>query len=399
MFGPFRLTNPLSGGLLWKIPWRLSRHQKYRQRERLRHVDTVVGTIDTALRRMGQSMKKVERWKMEMPTEAEMLPKDKYTVFDRKVKRYRKGIHKILDLLKANTITVETYAQSVLGHIRDRDHIVKAWAHLGKTTTTEFTITNSGPPTTNPHDPSRTPGGSSSGSAAAVADMQIPLALGIQTGGSVIRPAAYCGTFAMKPTYNAISTLGQKIVSSTFDTIGFFARSIEDLQLLADVFSLCDDQSPGKVYLDDISVALVKTPMWSHAGPGTIHAMQKTAAILQNHGVRVEEMSLPDDFGNADTLTRLQNAIIDNETALAFREEYRSHKGDLNVSIQSLVENHSEHTDKEKKMALDKLAHLRTLFDTIATKYSVIIAPSAVNEAPVGLGDMGSPVFNTMWTI
>ncbi|OWY46111.1 mitochondrial ribosomal protein subunit L31 [Alternaria alternata] len=93
MFGPFRLTNPLSGGLLWKIPWRLSRHQKYRHRERLRHVDSVVGTLDTALRRMGQSMKKVERWKMEMPTEQEMLPKDKYTVFDRKVKRYRKGIH------------------------------------------------------------------------------------------------------------------------------------------------------------------------------------------------------------------------------------------------------------------------------------------------------------------
>ncbi|KAH7377644.1 mitochondrial ribosomal protein subunit L31 [Pyrenochaeta sp. MPI-SDFR-AT-0127] len=93
MFGPFRLTNPLSGGLLWKTPWRLSRHQKYRQRERLRHVDTVVSTLDNALRRLGQSMKKVERWKMEMPTEEEMLPKDKYTVFDRKVKRYRKGIH------------------------------------------------------------------------------------------------------------------------------------------------------------------------------------------------------------------------------------------------------------------------------------------------------------------
>ncbi|KAI4713882.1 hypothetical protein J4E89_001331 [Alternaria sp. Ai002NY15] len=180
MFGPFRLTNPLSGGLLWKIPWRLSRHQKYRQRERLRHVDTVVGTIDTALRRMGQSMKKVERWKMEMPTEAEMLPKDKYTVFDRKVKRYRKGIHRkdseilvvgrnimlaiadisqryqngresvndstlrvsrqttpgttvalqVLELLKANTITVQAYAQSLLDRIHDRDDIVKAWAHL-----------------------------------------------------------------------------------------------------------------------------------------------------------------------------------------------------------------------------------------------------------------------------
>lgn len=76
-----------------KVPWRLSRHQKYRHRERLRHVDSVVSTLDTALRRMGQSMKKVERWKTEMPTEEEMLPKDKYTVFDRKVKRYRKGIH------------------------------------------------------------------------------------------------------------------------------------------------------------------------------------------------------------------------------------------------------------------------------------------------------------------
>ena len=76
-----------------KIPWRLSRHQKYRQRERLRHVDTVIATLDNALARQGKSMKKVERWKMEMPIEQEMLPKDKYTVFDRKVKRYRKGIH------------------------------------------------------------------------------------------------------------------------------------------------------------------------------------------------------------------------------------------------------------------------------------------------------------------
>ncbi|KAI4676810.1 uncharacterized protein J4E84_009405 [Alternaria hordeiaustralica] len=401
MFGPFRLTNPLSGGLLWKIPWRLSRHQKYRQRERLRHVDTVVGTIDNALRRMGQSMKKVERWKMEMPTEAEMLPKDKYTVFDRKVKRYRKGIHmEALELLKANAITVETYAQSLLDRIRDRDDIVKAWAHLGKTTTTEFTITNSGPPTTNPHDPSRTPGGSSCGSAAAVVDMQIPLALGVQTGGSIIRPAAFCGTFAMKPTYNAISTSGQRIVSSTFDTIGFFARSIADLQLLADVFSLPDDEHPKKVCLGDISVALVKTPMWSHAGPGTIHAMQKTAVILQNHGVQVEEVSLPDVFGDADTLTRSQNAIIDAEAALAFREEYRSHKGDLDISIRNLVENHSKHAEAEKKKreALDKLAHLRTAFDATAAKYPVIIAPSAVDEAPMGLGDMGSPVFNTLWT-
>ncbi|KAF2714461.1 mitochondrial ribosomal protein subunit L31 [Pleomassaria siparia CBS 279.74] len=95
MFGPFRLTNSLMGGLLWKIPWRLSRHQKYRHRERLRKVDSTIATLSAALARQGQTMKKVERWKVEMPTEQEMLPKDKYTVFDRKVKRYRKGIHKV----------------------------------------------------------------------------------------------------------------------------------------------------------------------------------------------------------------------------------------------------------------------------------------------------------------
>ncbi|KAL2017311.1 hypothetical protein VTK56DRAFT_2334 [Thermocarpiscus australiensis] len=95
MFGPFRITNALSGGLLWKIPWRLSPTQKYRQRKRLRAVDKVVETLSTALAKKGETLKSLERWKAEMPTEAEMLPKDKYTMFDRKAKRYRKGIHKL----------------------------------------------------------------------------------------------------------------------------------------------------------------------------------------------------------------------------------------------------------------------------------------------------------------
>lgn len=93
MFGPFRVTSPLSGGLLWKIPWRLSKFQKRRQRLRLRAVDTVVETLDAALSKKGMTVAAVEHWKSEMPTEAEMLPRDKYTMFDRKEKRYRKGIH------------------------------------------------------------------------------------------------------------------------------------------------------------------------------------------------------------------------------------------------------------------------------------------------------------------
>ncbi|KAI1105928.1 mitochondrial 54S ribosomal protein YmL31 [Jackrogersella minutella] len=95
MFGAFRPTNALFGGLLWKIPWRLSKFQKARQRKRLRSVDAVVATIETALARKGETLKALDTWKETMPTEAEMLPKDKYTIFDRKVKRYRKGIHKL----------------------------------------------------------------------------------------------------------------------------------------------------------------------------------------------------------------------------------------------------------------------------------------------------------------
>lgn len=93
MFGAFRFTNPLSSGLLWKTPWRLSKFQKRRQRLRLRAVDSVVATLDSALAKKGETTKSVERWKAEMPKEEEMRPKDKYTIFDRKEKRYRKGIH------------------------------------------------------------------------------------------------------------------------------------------------------------------------------------------------------------------------------------------------------------------------------------------------------------------
>ncbi|KAL9614328.1 MAG: hypothetical protein Q9167_001211 [Letrouitia subvulpina] len=93
MLGPFKPTSALSGGLLWKIPWRLSKTQKARHRQRLRAVDNVVATLDNALKKQGSSLKELERWKTEMPTEDEMRPKDKYTIFDRKEKKYRKGIH------------------------------------------------------------------------------------------------------------------------------------------------------------------------------------------------------------------------------------------------------------------------------------------------------------------
>ena len=269
----------------------------------------------------------------------------------------------------------------------------------GKTTTTGFTVTNSGPETTHPHDPARTPGGSSCGSAAAVADFQVPLSLGGQTGGSLIRPASFTGVFAMKPTHNAISTEGQKTFSPTFDTFGFMARSIQDLQVVADVFCLQDDEVPKDVALTEVSVALVKTPMWHRAGPGTIAAMRKAITILEHSGVRVEEVSFPTAFGDEETIRRRQKVIMSGEAQVSFLREYRVDKMKLDPTIRDLVENGTGISHGEKLRALDEYANMRAIADSLASTHSVIITPSAVDEAPLGLEDMGSATFNTLWTV
>ncbi|KAL2687751.1 hypothetical protein Neosp_005315 [[Neocosmospora] mangrovei] len=348
---------------------------------------------------------------------------------------YKLTATQVLELLKNNTITVEEYARSLLDRIEENDGIVKAWAYLdpdlvlsqaraldqipedqrgplhglaigvkdvmdtkGKTTTTEFAVTNSGPETTNPHDPNRTPGGSSCGSAAAVADFQVTLSLGAQTGGSLIRPASYTGVFAMKPTFNAISTAGSKPISPTFDTLGFFARSIEDLQLLADVFALHDDEPPRDIPLDKISVALIETHMWSSVGPGTVSAMKQAAATLQKNNVQVEQISLHPEVGDVEAFSRIQNVITQGEAQVSFLKEYQVDKANLAVEIQEIVENTSNYTHQEMTEACTTYSKMRDMVNRVAEHYTVILTPSAVDEAPLGLDDMGSPTFNTLWT-
>ncbi|KAG9193324.1 hypothetical protein G6011_03359 [Alternaria panax] len=152
----------------------------------------------------------------------------------------------------------------------------------------------------------------------------------------------------MKPTYNAISTEGQKGFPTTFDTIGFFARSVGDVQLLADVFGIDDDRPPDKPSLEDTSIVIVKTPMWSHAGPGTIEAMQRTSEMLRKHGVKVEEVSLPAGIGDADTLDRSQRAVMNAEAKVAFLKECRMDKDNLAPSTRRRVESKSEYANEEK---------------------------------------------------
>jgi Asp-tRNA(Asn)/Glu-tRNA(Gln) amidotransferase A subunit family amidase len=271
----------------------------------------------------------------------------------------------------------------------------------GKTTTTEFTILNSGPATTNPHDPARTPGGSSAGSAAAVSDFQVPIACGTQTGGSVIRPAAYTGTFAMDPSFNTVSGQGVKDVSLELDSFGYFARSIEDLQLVTDVFDIVADRPVTQIPLQEAKVGVVKSPFWNSAGPGTIAAMERAAQILRSHGVTVEDVDFPSPFNDVALLKDMFKTVLTVEVHTSLWKEYLmdTTTTQLSPEIRGLVENANTIPREEVRRAYDGWAALRSAFHDMATKYDVLVTPSAADEAPVGLGDMGDAQFNFVWTV
>ncbi|KAJ8123921.1 hypothetical protein ONZ43_g238 [Nemania bipapillata] len=299
----------------------------------------------------------------------------------------------VRDLLNNNSLTVEDYARSLLDRIRERDGTIKAWAYLD----TAFVLNQARALDQIPQDQR----GPLHGLAIGIKDImntKVPLSLGAQTGGSIIRPASFTGVFAMKPTHEAISTEGQKMFAPTFDTFGFFARSVGDLQLLADVFALKDDEPPQEVPLDQVSVALVKTPMWESAGPGTVSAMNEAEKVLTSCGVHVEEVSFPPEVANVEELKRIQKVITVGEAEVAFLREYRVNKTGLAPEICDIVENVSNYTKREQVQASDTYANMRRIINNLADKYSVILTPSAIDEAPLGLGNMGSATFNTLWT-
>ncbi|KAI1445854.1 amidase [Annulohypoxylon stygium] len=267
---------------------------------------------------------------------------------------------------------------------------------LGKSTTTEFASITTGPKTRNPHDVTRTPGGSSSGSAAAVGDFQAPIGLGTQTGGSTIRPGSFNGVYAFKPTWNSISREGLKVYSLILDTIGFFSRSVDDLQLLADVFELDDDVSPRNDFsIKGSKFAVLKTMVWPQAGPGTIAALEAGAKLLRHHGAEVEEIELPPEF---DKLPEWHGVVLRTDGRATFLPEYRISKDKLAPMLVGHVENEFNISRAAQLEAFDGIASLRPKIDKIASKYAAILTPSVVDEASVGRETTGSPVFNAIWT-
>ena len=266
---------------------------------------------------------------------------------------------------------------------------------LGKTDTVEFASIGRTALTRNPHDPERTPGGSSSGSAAAVADYMTPLALSTQTGGSTIRPASFCGVFAMKPTFGLVSPEGMKVYAPSLDTLGWMARSVSDLALLARVYGVIDDHALAPIELNELHIGYYQTPLWDQIEPAAREALKNTVSLLKKGGAKVDKIEGTPQFAK---LTDAQNTVMHHEGRAAYLSEYRSSHALLHDNLRAEVENHLALTPDQIRRAYDLMGICRAQLDQIFEGYDAWLVPSAPGEAPLGLSSTGLSTFNRMWT-
>jgi len=266
---------------------------------------------------------------------------------------------------------------------------------LGKTDTHEFAAAGRLPATRNPHDLRCTAGGSSSGSGAAVADHMVPLALGTQTGGSTIRPAAFCGIFGMKPSFAETSFEGARTFSPTLDTLGWFARSVEDLALVADALGVLRDGWCRRESVAGLRIALCRTPMWSQAEPPAQDVLLESADKLRRTGAVVEDLDLGTPF---DQLNTWHDVVMQGDGRAAFLDLYVAYPELLHDEFKAKVENRLGITPRQLLEARDAIAASRPVFDALAAPYDAVLTPSAPGEAPQSLETTGMATFSRIWT-
>jgi Asp-tRNA(Asn)/Glu-tRNA(Gln) amidotransferase A subunit family amidase len=264
---------------------------------------------------------------------------------------------------------------------------------LGKTDTTEFAGTGRLAATRNPHDLSRTPGGSSSGSAAAVADFHVPLALGTQTGGSLIRPGSYCGIYAMKPTWNTVSAEGVKLGSTTLDTVGWYGRSVADLALVADAFALGDDAVSDFTTLEGARIAIHPTPHTVESS--SRDALEMMTRRLQAAGARTVQLELAEIVSPLQGLWEVV-ARLEGRSALLNLERSQPHL--LHKEFVDRVNNVAGFTRTNLVDAYDTAARCRVRFDQIAREFDAVLTLSAPGEAPRAR-TQGDNTLNRDWTL
>ena len=277
---------------------------------------------------------------------------------------------------------------------------------MGKTVTTELAVYAPNK-TRNPHNPEHTPGGSSSGSAAAVAAGMVPLAIGTQTNGSVIRPAAYCGVYGYKPTHGLISRSGILAQSRPLDTVGVMARTLEDLALLAEPLMAYDARDPdlrprARPQLLDVLqqeppvppvLGFVRTPVWEQVEAATQEAF---AELVEALGDRVEEVRLPPVFNDA---VDVHGTIMHADLAKSFANEYGRGREQLSDTLRSMIERGQKVRAVDYNRAVDRIGLLNLALERVFAHHDAILTPATTGEAPHGLHATGSPVFCTIWTL
>jgi Asp-tRNA(Asn)/Glu-tRNA(Gln) amidotransferase A subunit family amidase len=265
---------------------------------------------------------------------------------------------------------------------------------LGKTVTTELASLVPAP-TRNPHNLAHTPGGSSSGSAAAVAAAMAPLAFGTQTAGSVIRPAAFCGVAALKPSYRLIPMVGVKDVAWHLDTAGLFGAGIADVAFAAAAI-LNRDLRVDRAHPAPPRIALMRTHLWPQASAAMQRAVQRAARIAEAAGARVKEVKMPPLLEQAYAA---QFTIQDYEVFRALAYEYERHRDAIAPALRDQLDRAAAISAAEYDAARRTASRARQILADTMAEHEVILTPSAAGVAPEGLSSTGDPAFNRLWTL
>jgi len=263
---------------------------------------------------------------------------------------------------------------------------------LGKTVTTEF-ATMVPAATVHPKNPKHTPGGSSSGSAAAVAAGMVRFAFGTQTVGSIIRPAAYCGVVGYKPSFGTLSRSGMKMGCDTLDTAGVIARSVDDAALLvagsamrSDLLEISSTKKPA--------LAVCRSPNWHHMSPEGAAAFEAAAKRLAAKGARLVDLEL--DFPQLDAAA---STILVYEMARALAYEITNHRARVSPMLLERVDSGATMPYAQYAKAMAYAAECRRRLRDLAGGADAILTPSATGEAPLGLGSTGNTAMNRLWTL
>jgi Asp-tRNA(Asn)/Glu-tRNA(Gln) amidotransferase A subunit family amidase len=276
---------------------------------------------------------------------------------------------------------------------------------MGKTVSTELAVFGPGK-TKNPHNPAHTPGGSSSGSAAAVAAHMVPLAIGTQTNGSMIRPASFCGVVGFKPTHGLIPRTGVLALSAALDTVGTFARSIEDVALLTETLVAYDSGDTytrarahpplSKTAAEEPPmtpiVAFAKTAVWDQADQETQEAFAELVELL---GDDCHDLPLSEPFEHA---VEMHRSIMNADLAKNFAGYYQRGKDKLTGTLCEMIELGQKVSAVDYNNAMDGRELLNSGLNDVFDDYDIIITPATTGEAPAGLDATGNPVFNSLWT-